>query len=81
MTILDLFRDGPAFYLGQKLVGWEGRKLQFPKFIFWQEGAAILFVSLGVTAPLITPVAFCKGAWFTGFVFGCNDPTYYPSNF
>ena len=30
--------------------------------IFWQEGAAILFVSLGVTAPLITPVAFCKGA-------------------
>ena len=44
MTILDVFRGGPACYPGQQLVWWYGPKLLLSKFInciiFWQ-GASI----------------------------------------
>ena len=63
MTILDLFRGGPACYPKQQLVWWY---CFCPSLLYvsnFRDGtSATLVVSLGVTTPLIIPVTFSKVA-------------------
>ena len=68
ITILDIFSGDPACYPGQmlslvKVAETALDQIYYLYRIFLQGGAsAILFVSLGVTTPIITLVTFSQWA-------------------